>query len=403
MSRRQLPPQIKKIEVTDRKTGKTVVRYQLTVDAGINPETGRRQQVRRRYATQKQAREALAEVGNQASQGAFVPRQAKTVEEVCADYVLGKHGLKATSTSKMEYDLAPLRERHGDLPVQRLTKKHVDALVRDLVKGGTTTAKGRTRRPWKAISVNKTVQVIKMVLADAARQKVVPHNVAEYVDAARDAGDGKRKKKKKKERVDTYTAEEVERLRRAFVDDRIGQAWELALCGLRRGEVAGLKWSAVDLDAGTLSVEDNRVSAGGATVEDDTKSYDSERTLPMPERLIAVLRSAKARQAAERLALGGQYQGEYVVCNEVGEPYAPPVLSGRWQQAVKLAGVRHIKLHGARHTCATLMHLDGVPVAVIAEWIGHKDATLTTRLYIHSQPGALDRAKESLNRVVTSS
>ena len=55
MSRRQLPPQIKKIEVTDRKTGKAVVRYQLTVDAGMNPETGKRQQVRRRYATEKLA------------------------------------------------------------------------------------------------------------------------------------------------------------------------------------------------------------------------------------------------------------------------------------------------------------------------------------------------------------
>jgi hypothetical protein len=62
VSRRQLPPQIKKLEVADRKTGKTVVRYQVTVDAGINPETGKRQQVRRRYATEKEARDALAEV-----------------------------------------------------------------------------------------------------------------------------------------------------------------------------------------------------------------------------------------------------------------------------------------------------------------------------------------------------
>ena len=58
MSRRQLPPQIKKVEVIDRKTAKTVVRYQVTVDAGINPETGKRQQVRRRYTTEKLAREA---------------------------------------------------------------------------------------------------------------------------------------------------------------------------------------------------------------------------------------------------------------------------------------------------------------------------------------------------------
>ena len=76
---------------------------------------------------------------------------------------------------------------------------------------------------------------------------------------------------------------------------------------------------------------------------------------------MTVLRAAKARQAAERLALGAGYgSGAYVVSNEVGEPYAPGVLSRYWREAVKDAGVRHIKLHAARHTCATLMHLSGV-------------------------------------------
>lgn len=61
MTRRQLPPQIKKITVTDRRTKKAVVRYQVTVDAGESSRTGKRQQVRWRYATEKQARDALAE------------------------------------------------------------------------------------------------------------------------------------------------------------------------------------------------------------------------------------------------------------------------------------------------------------------------------------------------------
>jgi integrase len=79
----------------------------------------------------------------------------------------------------------------------------------------------------------------------------------------------------------------------------------------------------------------------------------------------------------------------------------PAVPSRYWRDAVKAAGVRHIKLHAARHTCATLMHLQGVPVAVIAAWIGHKGASLTMRLYAHSQCDALKSAGESLNRVVT--
>ena len=172
--------------------------------------------------------------------------------------------------------------------------------------------------------------------------------------------------------VPTYTASEVDQLRAQFGKDRIGHAWELALYGLRRGEIAGLRWSDVDLKAKTLTIINNRVSAGGVTVEDDPKSQASRRKLPLPDRLLKVLQAAKRRQAAERLALGEHYRaGEYVVCNEIGDPYNPAVLSRYWAKAVQLAGVRHIKLHGGRHTAATLMHLDGVPVAVIAALMGH--------------------------------
>lgn len=67
---------------------------------------------------------------------------------------------------------------------------------------------------------------------------------------------------------------------------------------------------------------------------------------------------------------------------------------------MKAAGLRPIKLHAARHTAATAMHLQGVPVAVIAAWIGHKDASLTMRLYAHSQSDALKAAGATFDRVV---
>lgn len=393
MSRQQLPPQIKKISVTDRTTGKSVVRYQVTVDAGINQVTGKRQQVRRRYATERLARDALSVITEAATNGVFVARSAVTVDRVCADYLAGRHKLRATSLSKLAYDLAPLRERHGALAVQRLTKAHIDALVTDLLAGSTKTGKGRTRRPWSAVAVNKTVQAIAMVLADAQRQGRVSRNVAEHVDRVAVEHNA----------VDTYTESEVGVLLSAIATDRIGHAWELALSGLRRGEIAGLRWADVDLEGRTLTIANNRVSAGGKTVENDPKSATSRRTLPLPERLVFVLRSASARQARERLALGADGGAwKYVVSNEAGEPYSPAVLSRYWRDTVSAAGVRHIKLHAARHTCATLMHLQGVPVAVIAAWIGHKDASLTMRLYAHSQDDALRIAGESLNRVVTS-
>lgn len=394
MSRQQLPPQIKKIEITDRKTAKTVARYQLTVDAGINPETGKRQQVRRRYVTERAARAALAEVTDAAVHGTFVPRRAITVREVCENYVAGRHKLRASSKAKLDYDLQPLIERHGDEPVQRLTKTHIDMLVAELLAGGSKTGKGRTRRPWSAVAVNKFTQTVAMVLADAQRQGLIARNAAENVDAV---SVGHRS-------VDTYTEAEVQTLLASIADDRLAHAWELALCGLRRGEIAGLRWADVDLDGKTLSVSNNRVDAGGKAVENDPKSAMSRRSLPLPDRLVSVLKATKARQATERLALGidgGSW--DYVLSNEAGGPYHPQVLSRYWRDAVKAAGLRPIKLHAARHTAATAMHLAGVPVAVIAAWIGHTDASLTMRLYAHSQDDALRAAGDTFNRVVTTS
>ena len=269
---------------------------------------------------------------------------------------------------------------------------HLDALVRELLTGGTKTAKGRARRPWSAVSVNKAIDAWAMVLADARQQGLVARNVAERITHV--AAQHKP--------VDTYTEAEVSVLLAAIANDRLGHAWELALSGLRRGEIAGLRWTEVDLKAKTLSIVNNRVMAGSRAAENDPKSAASRRMLPLPDRVVSVLKVAKARQAAERLALGGG-GFDYVVSNEAGEPYSPAVLSRYWGDTVKAAGIRHIKLHAARHTCATLMHLSGVPAAVIAAWIGHKDASLTMRLYAHSQAEALKAAGATLDRVVSPS
>ncbi|MEU4322903.1 site-specific integrase [Nocardia fluminea] len=153
----------------------------------------------------------------------------------------------------------------------------------------------------------------------------------------------------------------------------------------------------------TLTVPIGRVAAGGKAVEDDPKTEASERTLPMDDEMVDVLRRARRRQAAKKLQLGELYQdGDYVACNEDGTPYHPDTITHRWAKAVKRAGVRHIRLHDARHTCGTTMHLRKVPMAVIAAWLGHADASVTARIYAHSQDEALRDAARTLGEVVSS-
>ncbi len=390
--RQQLPPQITKVTVTDRSTKKPVVRYQVVADAGRDPQTGKRHQIRRRYRTEKEARKALADFTAGAAAGTFVPRRDVTVDEICRDFLDSLHWARRTTLAGYEYNLAPLREQYGTIPVQKLTRKHLDDLVAALKKGGTVTEKGKVRRPWAARSLKRTVETTSMVLDYAIERKLLGHNVARAI----------KPKAGKKRKPVTYTPAEVSRFLLSLETDRDGHLWFLALCGLRRSEIGGLRWSGVDFERKMLTVHIGRAAAGGKAVEDDPKTESSIRELPMDNEMAEVLKRARRRQAADKLQLGEAYQDlGYVACNEDGTPYHPDTLTHRWARAVKRAGVRHIRLHDARHTCGTTMHLRKVPLAVIAAWLGHADASVTARIYTHSQADALRDAARSLGEVVT--
>ncbi|QIS09394.1 tyrosine-type recombinase/integrase [Nocardia arthritidis] len=394
MSRQQLPPQIKKLSVLDRGTGKQVVRYQLIADAGRNPQTGKRQQVRRRFATEREARKALADITGDVESDNFVARNDVTVEQVCVEWIESLHWARKTTIAGYEYNLAPWREQHGPLLVQKFNRRQLDELVRKLKKGGTTTAKGKVRRPWANRSLKRTVETISMVLDYAKERKLVSHNVAKAV----------KPKKGKTSKPKPFTPEEVVRVLGGLDGDRDEHAWHLALRGLRRSEVGGLRWPGVDFENKTLDVEIGRASAGGKAVEDDPKTDASIRTLPLDNEMVEVLRRAHRRQAADKLQLGDAYDDKgYVVCNEDGTPYHPDTLTHRWATMLKRVGVRHIRLHDARHTCGTIMHLRKVPLAVIAAWLGHADASVTARIYTHSQDEAMADAAKVYGGVVTTS
>jgi integrase len=139
-------------------------------------------------------------------------------------------------------------------------------------------------------------------------------------------------------------------------------------------------------------------------IESDPKTLSSRRTLPLDDGLVSVLRRASVRYAEERLALGAAHADSgYVAVNEAGQPYTPDTLTRKWHKLTNAAGVRPIRLHDARHSCGTALHLRGVPLAVIAKWLGHADPSITARIYAHSQDEALRDAGKSLGRVVTPS
>lgn len=380
MARQQLPPQITKVTL---KGG--AIRYQVTTEAGTDPKTGKRRQTRKRYRTEKEARAALAAVGDAVARGAYVARSALTVEQACSDWLASKHDLKPSTVRGHKVSLGPVRDQLGHIELQSLTKRHLDDLVAALRAGDI-----EGRKKWSPRSVNYMLSLTTAVLEDQLQQGHIARNVAKLV------------KKVHSERPDMRTLSESDMFAILDHECRDQHLWTLALYGLRRGEIAGLRWRNVDLQAKTVEICENRVVVGREIITGTPKSKRSTRTLPLPDSVAEVLRAARKRQLEERLRLGSAYgAGEYVASDEIGEPYHPSLLTFRWSKLLAELGIERVRLHDARHSCATLMHLRGVPIAVIAAWLGHASAAFTMATYAHSQDPALIAAGASFGRDVT--
>jgi integrase len=281
--------------------------------------------------------------------------------------------------------LAALRDELGHVEVQKLAKADIDTLIGRLRAG-----KVEGRKAWTPRSCNYLLYLITAVLDDQVKQGHVVRNIAHLVD--RVAGDP--------QKFRTLTADEMFKILDHECRDR--HVWALALYGLRRGEIAGLRWANVDLKAKTVTIAENRVANGKEIVSGTPKSKASNRTLPMPDDVVAVLKAARKRQSEERLAFGEGYgSGEYVASDETGQPYHPNLLTFRWGRMLDGLKIKRVRLHDARHSCATLMHARHVPIATIAAWLGHASAAFTMAVYAHSQDDALKDAAMSFGRDVT--
>jgi integrase len=153
----------------------------------------------------------------------------------------------------------------------------------------------------------------------------------------------------------------------------------MALAGMRRGEIAGQRWADVDFTNKLIHIGRTRVDVRGhAFDQTDPKTKSAARTLPIPDGPLAELKAAKARQAAEQLAMGDAYSDHgHVVCNEAGEPYHPSTLTKLWSAAIRDLDVPQVRLHNARHTCATLMQVRGIAsdasFGVVGDWESVRD------------------------------
>ncbi|WP_185449859.1 site-specific integrase [Kribbella qitaiheensis] len=153
--------------------------------------------------------------------------------------------------------------------------------------------------------------------------------------------------------------------------------------GLRRGEALGLRWSDVDLDNGLIRVNQALHRVDGALKLGDVKTDGSTRLIAVPKPLVSALRVHRATQAQERTNAGKSWQdGGFVFSTMIGTPIEPRNMNRHFDRLCEKSGVRRIRFHDLRHSCASLLYSQGVPLENIQDVLGHSSPTVTKVIYV---------------------
>ena len=357
--------------------------YRLDLDPTVsNP---RRQKQVGGFTTRRDAQHALNEALACLQHGTYTAPSKQTVREFLDSWLEGVRSELAVTAWANYRDVA---HRYvipylGDRRLTELTPMQLKAWHTQLRRHGR-----RDGGELSARSVQLAHRVLHRALADAVRWHVLPTNPATAARAP----------KVERTEMRVWSATEAARFLAATADERLGPLWTLALhTGLRRGELAGLRWKDLDLNLGTLTVSQQRTTADYAVVVAAPKAK-SHRQLVLAVPTVVALQRHRATQRRERLAAGPAWEESgYVFVDELGRPYHPQRLRTMFEHACRNADMPLIRLHDLRHTMATLALQAGIHPKVVQEQLGHSGIEVTLDIYSHV-PQAVRR--DAVDRIV---
>lgn len=218
------------------------------------------------------------------------------------------------------------------------------------------------------VSVKKHLAILRQALNEAVLLEYLPYNPANAVKLPKRATTTA-------QRTVFLTAEEAQRLLNSIADHDIFPAVALALLyGLRRSEVLGLRWQAIDFEANTITICHTVVKNLTVQESDTTKTENSRRTFQLLPEVKTMLQDLKATAPAG---------SEYLFCHEDGSVWRPDCLTRTFQRALARAGLPKMRFHDLRHSTASILFDRGWSLEDVKNWLGHSDIETTSNIYLH--------------------
>lgn len=209
--------------------------------------------------------------------------------------------------------------------------------------------------------------------------------------------------KRKYQGATAYTPEQLKKLLRLFRGEPLEAAVQLTVTyGLRRSEVCGLRWEAIDFDAGTIHICHTAVMNKGKVVySDSTKTDSSNRVLPLTSNMRIYLQKVQRQQAENKQLFGDAYiDSGYVCVHPNGAPIRPDYVTPHFQRRLKEIGLPVIRFHDLRHSAVYALRKGGCDAKDIQAWLGHSDITTTLNVYGHVLGGDMDRLGQVMDSLL---
>jgi integrase len=359
-------------------------RWCAVIDLGW--ENGKRKRKSLYAATRKEVAGQLNKALREKAQGLPVVVGRQTVAQFLTYWL--EHHVRSSVRPRTYESYELLSRVHivpelGRIPLQQLAPQRIQAFLAAKLKNGKAPQTVRHMRT-----------VLRRALNFAMKWGVVARNSAALVDPPR----------VERHKAKSLSPEEARQFLVAAEEERLSGLYVLSLSlGMRQGEVLGLRWADLELESENPSLVVNQAlqRLGGEFRFVEPKTERSRRTIALPKSVVRALLAHRKRQAIERLAVGPRWKDFGLVFTlPDGSPIERKSLHKDFKRILAKAGLPDSRFHDLRHSAASLLIAQGVPLRTVMELLGHSSISITADIYSHIAPAMMREAADKMDSIL---
>ncbi|SOC39074.1 site-specific integrase [Ureibacillus acetophenoni] len=346
------------------------------IDTGIDPETGKRQQAKRRgFKTKKEAQQAALELEQQLANGISLNHNKLTYQDVYEEWFSThvktiKISTQKSIESKFSKHILP---RFGQLKLRDITKTYCQKVINDIAE--------------TINSVNDIKIQANQVFKYALKMDIIQKNPMEHVSIPRQQSEFITEENEKDAR-NYWKKEEIRNfltLTKQELSFRDYVFFHLAIyTGARKGEILALTWDDIDFKSGSIRFSKTLFHNKGQFIFQTSKTKESRRLISLDDKTLSLLKKWRLKQKEWVMAKGIKSDYKELIFNrEDGSPIRLAYPNEKLDIVIKNHNLHRITIHGLRHTHASLLFEAGASIKEVQERLGHSDIQMTMNIYTH--------------------